>query len=103
MKQKDYTIKELSEISGIRRSTIDRWINCKWLKATPKKCRGYLIYRQDLRDFFSNPPHSATRGLIALIDRDILEELIGEEVEPKNRANCRGYRTPIRSIGWTLP
>jgi hypothetical protein len=78
MKQRDYTIKELSKASGIKRGTINRWIGCKWLKATPKKQRGYLIDRQDLKEFFTNPPHSATRGLIALIDRDALKELIGE-------------------------
>jgi len=71
--KENYTIKEISDFLGINTGTIHGWINSKRLKAN----------RQDLKNFLANPPASKTRGLIKLLDRNLLKSFIDDSTNCK--------------------
>ena len=102
MPQKYYTVLQISRAIAVSESTVTNWIRSKALKGVFNSSHAYLIKHEDLKAFIDNPPGARARGLIALADRNILEELIGKN-EPRKKHHRGGYRASPRPFGWTLP
>jgi hypothetical protein len=102
MAQKQYNTREVAKVINISDATLVRWIKSEFVKATLNASGSYFIKHEDLKEFISNPPNPRLRGIIALIDRDRIRELIGEE-KPKKQYKWGGYRRKLKPIiGWAL-
>lgn len=105
MAQKYYTVAEISKAIGVSCSTVVKWINAGNLEARFDSSHAYLIEQKDLAAFVINPPGTRARGIVALVDKNTLEQLTGKNERERKRKKHyrRGYWASARAIGWVLP
>jgi excisionase family DNA binding protein len=74
-----YTIKQIAQVLRLNFSTVTRWVNRGWLKATRRSAKHYQIRRWHLKQFLDHPPQSIKKRIAAL-DVEAINYLLGRRV-----------------------